>query len=530
MHLISTLNSGISAAANGWAEVYVRGTSNRATVYYDFEASTSDSSGDNITLDAYGAVEVYVNQLVDVVAKAADGTVVRSWTDGYAAPNVEVISPAFTGTDYISGSTGVSKPTTVKEVLDRWLTTNGAPDWKVDVGGVPTDLPDALGTISELVYNVKSPEFGAVGDGVTNDQAAIQAALSAASNAGGGIVFFPKGTYLTTSVIPLDNLVSMVGVGVDQSVIAINSATDRVFALFSSVALDSPFVIQGLTFQSAQANTGSQVYLQAACKCLVRGCVFGGSSLAAGYGIEYAANVRLDVQGCWFNINSSSLGAIAGSGGANGSRVRVRDCTIVGPSSFTGYFLDLRNTFRASVTGCMFDGSTNSTTGTHYAITTTNSSIVTGNDFYGGSFTAAINYVSATVAIARDNVFVGATVRYATSAILSEGSYLEMRNIATVGSTATPTIPDCVDICQFESTTTVPTWTFPTRFYYGQRLLLLIRNNSGAGWGAMTFSGTIATTNIGYPSIANTASAAIEFVVSNLGGGSDIWRGIRSTG
>ena len=43
-------------------------------------------------------------------------------------------------------------------------------------------------------FNVR--DFGALGDGTTNDQAAIQAAINACAVAGGGTVFFPKGTYL----------------------------------------------------------------------------------------------------------------------------------------------------------------------------------------------------------------------------------------------------------------------------------------------------------------------------------------------
>jgi hypothetical protein len=47
------------------------------------------------------------------------------------------------------------------------------------------------------VYNVK--DYGAVGDGTTDDAAAIRAALAAAS--GGGTVLFPTGTYLASSAI-----------------------------------------------------------------------------------------------------------------------------------------------------------------------------------------------------------------------------------------------------------------------------------------------------------------------------------------
>lgn len=50
-------------------------------------------------------------------------------------------------------------------------------------------------TESSPFVNVKSKKFGAKGDGVTDDGAAITAALAYAASLGGGTLFFPSGTY-----------------------------------------------------------------------------------------------------------------------------------------------------------------------------------------------------------------------------------------------------------------------------------------------------------------------------------------------
>ena len=56
-------------------------------------------------------------------------------------------------------------------------------------------------------------DFGAYGDGVHDDRAAIQAALDYAYGLGGATVFFPPGTYMVTSTLSVDSGVILTGAG-----------------------------------------------------------------------------------------------------------------------------------------------------------------------------------------------------------------------------------------------------------------------------------------------------------------------------
>lgn len=86
---------------------------------------------------------------------------------------------------------------------------------------------------------VSVKDFGAVGDGLTNDTVAIQQAL-AAHNA----VFLPEGEYLVTSTLTLGERQSLIGAG-QRSVLKANSNTFNVVEIIADYALLSNLRIEG---------------------------------------------------------------------------------------------------------------------------------------------------------------------------------------------------------------------------------------------------------------------------------------------
>jgi len=103
-------------------------------------------------------------------------------------------------------------------------------------------------TLHNIHVNVKA--FGAVGDGVTDDTTAIQAAITALP-ATGGILYFPPGTYLVNSGLPLTGLVSgtkVCGAGRNASIIK-NGGTGNIWSI--------PTATSKVTFESITLQSGA---------------------------------------------------------------------------------------------------------------------------------------------------------------------------------------------------------------------------------------------------------------------------------
>lgn len=89
----------------------------------------------------------------------------------------------------------------------------GANGWSAPLN-IEIRKPDAWPT---TLYDVR--KFGAKGDGLANDTAAVRAALAEAGKNGGGVVYFPWGTYRLTDYIFIPERTVIKGEGRDSTVL-----------------------------------------------------------------------------------------------------------------------------------------------------------------------------------------------------------------------------------------------------------------------------------------------------------------------
>ena len=147
--------------------------------------------------------------------------------------------------------------------------------WKIVVG--EANLADTLAslglgtpagnvTLRSLyhrgIYNVI--DYGADGNGVTDDSTAIQEALDAADDAGGGIVLVPAGTYRATN-LHLYSHTTLLGDGGATIKMSANSTTNLLTAL-----TETDVRIQGLTFDLNGVNQTAPTYNASAVGVVIR--------------------------------------------------------------------------------------------------------------------------------------------------------------------------------------------------------------------------------------------------------------------
>lgn len=229
------------------------GTNKQTPAENDLGRSTAVTSATSFSITGAIPSTSYTNGALTVLGGVGIagnlnvGGIINGSASGISGPISYTFSPAnFSGTAY----TGV-KGRTVQQKLNDW-------------------------------YDVK--DFGAVGNGVTDDTAAIQAAINCANANGGGQVWIPAGTYKTSNTIVILKNVDlraarnsvtikpnanfnvlrphmgscMEGINVDVTSLGLNNFTNAAIYMYGS---DSPFEfyhtqMSGFTLNGPNYGTG----------------------------------------------------------------------------------------------------------------------------------------------------------------------------------------------------------------------------------------------------------------------------------
>ena len=222
---------------------YAAGTTTPLTTYFD---STGTAANTNpIILDTRGEANVWLDSSAyKFVLKTANETLI--WT-----------------VDYITSAEALKTYVTAQIAALSADLANTSDVAKGDalIGFRQSNATGALiNAVGRTVHQkfqetISVKDFGATGDGVTDDTAAIQSAVTAA---GGKALYFPGGTYIVSSVITLVSNSSLYG---DQGVttlklkgIAYPAANVSIFVLTGITNVH----IYGLTFNGNKGNIGSQ--------------------------------------------------------------------------------------------------------------------------------------------------------------------------------------------------------------------------------------------------------------------------------
>jgi hypothetical protein len=216
-----------------------------------------------VTVDTYGRVTGSSTLSAGDIPNIAESQVTNLSTD--LGLKAALASPAFTGTPTaptaIPGTNNTQLATTayvdsavLAGVPDATTSIKGKVQLSGELGGVGTTA--AAPTLKNIarVYNVT--DYGALGDGSTDDASAIQNAVNAAHSAGGGTVHFPysSSAYIIGTAITLYSFITIQGSGRGQSVVKMkNSANIDMFIASTAGGYDS-ITIEHLTVDGNAAN------------------------------------------------------------------------------------------------------------------------------------------------------------------------------------------------------------------------------------------------------------------------------------
>lgn len=201
---------------------------------------------------------------------------------------------------------------------------------------------------------VNARDYGAVGDGVADDTAAINAAIVACGN--GGQVFFPSGTYRTTANITVAN-VCLFGVG-EASIIKPDAAVNSCFILNSSSNAAT-----GFTWQTELKN----LFIEGVNTTGKTGVLVGPTATSSnykitnvtvnrfagsgGYGIKIADAVYTKIEDC--ELARSNVNLYIKGTGTNPTTTVIDNCYIRAATPGQGCLVE--NAWQVTFRNCVFE-------------------------------------------------------------------------------------------------------------------------------------------------------------------------------
>ena len=270
--------------SGGTLESYIAGTTTPTRTY---TGESGVSAGDIITLNARGepetsgnAHQVWIDGAIkyDFILKDASGVTINSPEDVSS-----VLLDSVASTLNIASAKALTTLTDGQSIYIRGYTTAGdggggmyvydAASTATANGGTVLALDTLAGRLVHAeITPVTVKTFGAVGDGVTDDTAAIQAAIDSLPqpsgqldyaiskpDLGGGLIGVPRGKYIVTD-LGLYEYISLTGDGSGATVIVVSGSVTWTRRQVTTFDVCWGIKIKGITFRGA---AGTEVLMAA---------------------------------------------------------------------------------------------------------------------------------------------------------------------------------------------------------------------------------------------------------------------------
>ena len=267
-----------------------------------------------------------------------------------------------------------------------------------------TYLQGSSGSVSRTIQNklqesISVKDFGAVGDGVTDDTVAIQAAINATQNNSPEVLYFPSGLYKVSSTITITGSITLLGLKSSEYSSGsriFQSVSGDLFKFNPSNVGGLSFSVENLTMYSSVSGTGNLINIVKGSpgynSWRIKNCTFQSPQQLS----IFAIGDDIQITDCTFDVSGFSGKAIqlgSNIAGEIASDVRITGCNFYNVPTFCILHYNAKNVI---VANNQLSNPNDSTTVSFYEAfdsspTLVNSISITGNNIFNCNKLLAIN-------------------------------------------------------------------------------------------------------------------------------------------